>query len=172
MNALELDRVSSSRPPSLAFLLLAISSPNRPATLCCANTNYKAIQKLGSHLITELHFIHYHGRHCETQEAHRSPSSDKTEVGHIYWVITSSFNSTVPKANCHRCWTCRSRKVKCDERIQGGCGVCEKSSLECAGYGVNLCWITDKKQDFHGLRRRQIKLGKALYRRKDTLGRS
>ncbi|KAJ5817797.1 hypothetical protein N7447_007805 [Penicillium robsamsonii] len=56
------------------------------------------------------------------------------------------------------CWTCRSRKVKCDERQQNGCGVCQKSGLECAGYGVNLCWMTDKKRDLHGLRRRQIRL--------------
>ncbi|KAJ5301955.1 hypothetical protein N7508_006818 [Penicillium antarcticum] len=58
------------------------------------------------------------------------------------------------------CWTCRSRKVKCDERQKNGCGVCEKSGLECAGYGVNLCWVTGKIQKFQGFRRRQIGLGK------------
>ncbi|KAJ5177934.1 Amino acid/polyamine transporter I [Penicillium coprophilum] len=56
------------------------------------------------------------------------------------------------------CWTCRSRKVKCDERQQNGCGVCQKSGLECAGYGVNLCWMTDNKRDLQGLQRRQIRL--------------
>ncbi|KAI2692787.1 transcriptional regulator family: Fungal Specific TF [Penicillium roqueforti] len=56
------------------------------------------------------------------------------------------------------CWTCRSRKVKCDERQENGCRVCQKSRLECAGYGVNLCWITDKKRDIQGLRRRQVRL--------------
>ncbi|CAG8277665.1 unnamed protein product [Penicillium nalgiovense] len=56
------------------------------------------------------------------------------------------------------CWTCRSRKVKCDERQQNGCGVCLKSGLECAGYGVNLCWMSDKKGDRQGLRRRQMRL--------------
>ncbi|KAJ5952241.1 uncharacterized protein N7479_010654 [Penicillium vulpinum] len=56
------------------------------------------------------------------------------------------------------CWTCRTRKVKCDERQKNGCGVCQKSGLECAGYGVNLCWMTDKKRDLQGLRRRQIRL--------------
>ncbi|KAJ5529138.1 hypothetical protein N7527_002531 [Penicillium freii] len=56
------------------------------------------------------------------------------------------------------CWTCRSRKVKCDERQRNGCGVCQKSGLECAGYDVNLCWMTDKKRNIQGLRRRQIRL--------------
>ncbi|KAJ6184512.1 Amino acid/polyamine transporter I [Penicillium mononematosum] len=54
-----------------------------------------------------------------------------------------------------------SRKVKCDERQQNGCGVCQKSGLECAGYGVNLCWMSDKKGELQGLRRRQMRLGES-----------
>ncbi|KAJ5767014.1 uncharacterized protein N7511_004630 [Penicillium nucicola] len=59
------------------------------------------------------------------------------------------------------CWTCRSRKVKCDERRQNGCGVCQKSGLQCAGYGVNLCWVYGKKQNSQGFKRRQIGLDQA-----------
>ncbi|KAF9891690.1 hypothetical protein FE257_003702 [Aspergillus nanangensis] len=37
------------------------------------------------------------------------------------------------------CWTCRKRRVKCDERPVA-CRVCEKASLTCAGYGLRLIW--------------------------------
>lgn len=64
------------------------------------------------------------------------------------------------KLTSPRCWTCRSRKVKCDERQTNGCGVCERAALQCAGYGVNLCWITGKRSELQGLRRRNIKPSK------------
>ncbi|KAH8666955.1 fungal-specific transcription factor domain-containing protein [Xylariales sp. PMI_506] len=56
-----------------------------------------------------------------------------------------------------RCWTCRARKVKCDERKPGGCGVCERVGVRCAGYGVNLSWDSDPKH-LQGRRRRRIQL--------------
>ncbi|KAJ5579776.1 uncharacterized protein N7459_005761 [Penicillium hispanicum] len=56
------------------------------------------------------------------------------------------------------CWTCRSRKIKCDERKKNGCGICERAGLECAGYGVTLYWVTGRRQDLPALQRRTIKL--------------
>ncbi|KAF6814494.1 hypothetical protein CSOJ01_04045 [Colletotrichum sojae] len=38
------------------------------------------------------------------------------------------------------CWTCKKRKVKCDERPPR-CGNCEKMKITCGGYGVKLQWI-------------------------------
>ncbi|CAK7234804.1 arginine metabolism regulation protein II [Sporothrix bragantina] len=62
-----------------------------------------------------------------------------------------------------RCWTCRSRKVKCDERETNGCGVCERAGLTCAGFQVSLCWVQSGQKQQHsssapGPRRRGIKL--------------
>ncbi|KAI0867757.1 fungal-specific transcription factor domain-containing protein [Hypoxylon argillaceum] len=38
------------------------------------------------------------------------------------------------------CWTCRSRKVKCDE-TRPQCRVCLNRHLACEGYGVRLQWL-------------------------------
>ncbi|GAW16856.1 hypothetical protein ANO14919_063000 [Xylariales sp. No.14919] len=44
------------------------------------------------------------------------------------------------------CWTCRSRKVKCDEgRPQ--CRVCLSRGLACEGYGARLQWLTPDTGD-------------------------
>ncbi|KAI1363830.1 fungal-specific transcription factor domain-containing protein [Xylaria arbuscula] len=40
-----------------------------------------------------------------------------------------------------RCWTCRSRKVKCDLG-RPSCGRCIKARLDCQGYAVPLYWVT------------------------------
>ncbi|CAG9983154.1 unnamed protein product [Clonostachys byssicola] len=40
------------------------------------------------------------------------------------------------------CWTCKRRKVKCDEKPTR-CGNCTRLRLECEGYGVRLHWTTD-----------------------------
>ena len=37
------------------------------------------------------------------------------------------------------CWTCRTRRKKCDER-RPQCGVCERSRRQCEGYGTRLVW--------------------------------
>lgn len=39
------------------------------------------------------------------------------------------------------CWTCRSRKVKCDE-ARPACVQCRSKSLVCEGYGVRLQWVS------------------------------
>ncbi|KKK19091.1 hypothetical protein P175DRAFT_0465447 [Aspergillus ochraceoroseus IBT 24754] len=38
------------------------------------------------------------------------------------------------------CWTCRTRKVKCDE-TRPVCTQCMTKRLDCAGYGVRLHWL-------------------------------
>ncbi|KAK1658894.1 fungal-specific transcription factor domain-containing protein [Colletotrichum godetiae] len=38
------------------------------------------------------------------------------------------------------CWTCRSRKVKCDE-TRPCCSPCKTRGLDCQGYGVRLQWM-------------------------------
>jgi arginine metabolism regulation protein II len=38
------------------------------------------------------------------------------------------------------CWTCRSRKVKCDE-ARPACVQCSSKGLKCQGYGVRLRWM-------------------------------
>lgn len=44
------------------------------------------------------------------------------------------------------CWTCRSRKVKCDLK-RPNCERCEKSGLECGGYDIKLRWSKPVKFD-------------------------
>lgn len=48
------------------------------------------------------------------------------------------------------CWTCRSRKVKCDLR-RPNCTRCEKSNLECGGYDIKLRWSNPVKFDACGV---------------------
>ncbi|KAH8655496.1 fungal-specific transcription factor domain-containing protein [Xylariales sp. PMI_506] len=38
------------------------------------------------------------------------------------------------------CWTCKQRKVKCDER-PSVCRNCAKRGIACGGYGIRLQWI-------------------------------
>ncbi|KAJ3549497.1 hypothetical protein NM208_g475 [Fusarium decemcellulare] len=40
------------------------------------------------------------------------------------------------------CWTCRARKVKCDE-ARPRCRQCRRKGTECEGYGVRLQWVND-----------------------------
>ncbi|KAF5006439.1 hypothetical protein FDECE_7199 [Fusarium decemcellulare] len=39
------------------------------------------------------------------------------------------------------CWTCRARKVKCDE-ARPKCRLCRSKGLHCEGYDVRLHWLT------------------------------
>ncbi|KAE8377105.1 fungal-specific transcription factor domain-containing protein [Aspergillus bertholletiae] len=39
------------------------------------------------------------------------------------------------------CWTCKARKVKCDENPLG-CGSCARLGLPCGGYDIKLQWIS------------------------------
>ncbi|QLQ81793.1 hypothetical protein HG537_0G00470 [Torulaspora globosa] len=48
------------------------------------------------------------------------------------------------------CWTCRSRKVKCDLR-RPACERCEKSGLECGGYDIKLRWTKCINFDMYGI---------------------
>lgn len=41
--------------------------------------------------------------------------------------------------NFNGCWTCRSRKVKCDLQ-KPNCQRCIKAGIECAGYNIKLGW--------------------------------
>ncbi|CAG9939625.1 unnamed protein product [Clonostachys rosea f. rosea IK726] len=44
------------------------------------------------------------------------------------------------------CWTCRGRKVKCDE-LRPKCSQCTQKGLVCGGYDVRLQWITPETGD-------------------------
>ncbi|KAL4746299.1 hypothetical protein BDW72DRAFT_207483 [Aspergillus terricola var. indicus] len=37
------------------------------------------------------------------------------------------------------CWTCRKRRIKCDE-TPVACKACQRAGLDCAGYDVRLIW--------------------------------
>ncbi|RHZ60128.1 uncharacterized protein CDV56_108443 [Aspergillus thermomutatus] len=39
------------------------------------------------------------------------------------------------------CWTCRTRKIKCDE-AKPSCRQCHEKGLVCDGYGARLQWLT------------------------------
>ncbi|KAM0425835.1 hypothetical protein ACHAPT_008773 [Fusarium lateritium] len=39
------------------------------------------------------------------------------------------------------CWTCRAKHVKCDE-ARPTCNRCQRSGIECEGYGVRLSWTS------------------------------
>ncbi|KAK2769638.1 component of the argr regulatory complex [Colletotrichum kahawae] len=39
------------------------------------------------------------------------------------------------------CWTCRGRKVNCDE-IRPHCRECRARNLQCGGYGIRLQWLS------------------------------
>ncbi|KJR83601.1 Zn(2)-C6 fungal-type DNA-binding protein domain containing protein [Sporothrix schenckii 1099-18] len=67
----------------------------------------------------------------------RSSSSTATTTA-----TTRAASSRLKSLTFTGCWTCRTRKVKCDERETNGCGVCEGAGLACAGYEVRLCWVT------------------------------
>lgn len=43
------------------------------------------------------------------------------------------------------CWTCRSRKIKCDE-ARPSCLQCRTRSLQCEGYFVRLQWMPPNHQ--------------------------
>lgn len=37
------------------------------------------------------------------------------------------------------CWSCRKRKVKCDQAVPT-CNRCARASIDCEGYGIRLTW--------------------------------
>lgn len=44
------------------------------------------------------------------------------------------------------CWTCRARKVKCDEG-RPCCRQCRRNGRECEGYNVRLRWVINEEAD-------------------------
>lgn len=54
------------------------------------------------------------------------------------------------------CWTCRSRKVKCDEK-KPICLACLRMGLACAGYEPKLVWVEDENQPHISCGRRYMK---------------
>ncbi|KAL0934574.1 uncharacterized protein CTRU02_211373, partial [Colletotrichum truncatum] len=69
------------------------------------------------------------------------------------------------------CWTCKKRKVKCDER-PSSCGNCLKIKVPCGGYGIRLQWINisnpfrelNKAQRTNSSGGGRIKIGTSRYR--------
>ncbi|KAI5458942.1 fungal-specific transcription factor domain-containing protein [Mariannaea sp. PMI_226] len=58
------------------------------------------------------------------------------------------------------CWTCKSRKIRCDERPVS-CKNCERRGITCGGYDIRLQWVSDPFADISpskGKGRRSIKL--------------
>lgn len=53
--------------------------------------------------------------------------------------VTAATTTTSRTKTFTGCWTCRSRKIKCDLR-RPTCYRCEKANLECAGYSIKLRW--------------------------------
>ncbi|AOA64104.1 GQ67_03563T0 [Komagataella phaffii] len=56
---------------------------------------------------------------------------------------------TKKKRSFYGCWTCRSRKVKCDNG-RPSCQRCQKSNLNCLGYNIKLSWSTPYTVGKHG----------------------
>ncbi|KAK7966293.1 uncharacterized protein PG986_000570 [Apiospora aurea] len=44
------------------------------------------------------------------------------------------------------CWTCRRRRVKCDER-KPSCQRCQRLHVPCEGYDIRLTWVQSNGQD-------------------------
>ncbi|KAH7118089.1 hypothetical protein B0J13DRAFT_397212, partial [Dactylonectria estremocensis] len=59
------------------------------------------------------------------------------------------------------CWTCKARKIRCDER-EIACENCEKKGIACGGYDVRLQWVSNPLAPpvASARGRRTIKLGK------------
>lgn len=64
--------------------------------------------------------------------------------------INKSFKRSKRGKTFTGCWTCRSRKVKCDLR-RPHCQRCEKSSLACGGYDIKLRWSKPVQFDEYGV---------------------
>lgn len=54
------------------------------------------------------------------------------------------------------CWTCRSRKVKCDE-TKPTCLSCLRMGLKCTGYASKLIWVEDDNLPYRSTGRRYMK---------------
>lgn len=71
-------------------------------------------------------------------------SAPQIHLGHPSWPSLSPASGSAPATKRKSktftgCWTCRARRVKCDE-AQPVCNRCAHSRLICEGYGVRLVW--------------------------------
>lgn len=53
------------------------------------------------------------------------------------------------------CWTCRRRRVRCDGVVPG-CTPCQKHSVACEGYSVELVWVDPSTRKYPPLSRRSL----------------
>ncbi|CAH0055289.1 unnamed protein product [Clonostachys solani] len=67
------------------------------------------------------------------------------------------------------CWTCRGRKVKCDER-RPKCSQCTQKGLVCGGYDVRLQWITPETGDGSEATNPQLMPVPSSHRSRITMG--
>ncbi|KAH8893569.1 hypothetical protein GQ53DRAFT_839991 [Thozetella sp. PMI_491] len=81
----------------------------------------------------------------------------------------------MPKQAGHRpmtftgCWTCKARRVRCDER-PGSCRNCAKKGVACGGYDIKLQWVADPFAQLSAMApstqgRRSIRLDKVIGQR-------
>ncbi|KAK7216136.1 hypothetical protein V2G26_004139 [Clonostachys chloroleuca] len=61
-------------------------------------------------------------------------------------MLQGSSSPTRNRKTFSGCWSCRERKIKCDE-AKPTCRQCMKSRLECKGYALRLQWIINKQPD-------------------------
>ncbi|RGP79420.1 lysyl oxidase 2 3 4 [Fusarium longipes] len=59
------------------------------------------------------------------------------------------------------CWTCKARKVACDERPIA-CKNCEKRGMTCGGYDIKLQWVSDPLAGAHSSPRHQGRIALKL----------
>jgi hypothetical protein len=85
-----------------------------------------------------------------------------TYSGYVYNASYCKKDAKIP-----RCWTCKLRKVKCDE-TPGSCKACAKTGLTCGGYGIRLRWMSPNDEDFSSadqttrIGRRKLDLGSSF----------
>lgn len=79
-------------------------------------------------------------RHVRTRLGSGRTEIEAPQINILHWVspLNSVAGGTADKLTTS-CWTCRKRRIKCDER-PGACRTCEQSKLTCAGYDVRLIW--------------------------------
>ncbi|OJJ07631.1 hypothetical protein ASPVEDRAFT_46894 [Aspergillus versicolor CBS 583.65] len=60
-------------------------------------------------------------------------------MSELVWDLGRRKSKPLKSISYTGCWTCRKRRIKCDER-PGACRTCEQAKLTCAGYDVRLIW--------------------------------
>ncbi|KAL4773908.1 fungal-specific transcription factor domain-containing protein [Aspergillus nidulans var. acristatus] len=58
----------------------------------------------------------------------------------LVWSLGGASKTKPPRSLSYTgCWTCRKRRIKCDE-TPVACRACQRAGLDCAGYDVRLIW--------------------------------